>query len=448
VAYVVQNAPDVWSAEPVNFGSTFLSSVTCADAFPDQPCDESLLPAFALEVWGLPVSHPTTDPNNSNFIYQRFERGIMHYSRMTGQTQGLLLGDWLKRVIVGGELPPDLYEDVQGSRFFAQFAPGRPLGLARPAELPETSLALAFRTDAQAAAGTGLLQTTTDLTATAVAGTATSVALTAIAVNAAQVNLQQTQVASTATAAAILTQTALAGVPTATPVPALTPPSLAGCLGDEQMFFVPRRPFIGVKVVIAVTSARRHDARFMRLTGALDTGVVTERQGVSGWIWEWTVIPAVEAFYQFTFHADGLRPCIVSGFNAYVPLGSTPTPTITPSATDTPGPTQTPTNTPTPQPVISSFDPPSGARPRPDGVNVTCNADEVTISGRDFGTAQGTGTVIIGGRRATSVPVWTNSTVVFQLPTGLPPNQTHTIRIITNAGTEARGQYTVGPNCT
>ena len=82
--------------------------MSCADAFPDTDCDSSALPGFALEIWGLPTSQPTSDPVNPDFVYQRFERGIMHFSRATGTTQGLLVGDWLKRIIVGTDLSPDL----------------------------------------------------------------------------------------------------------------------------------------------------------------------------------------------------------------------------------------------------------------------------------------------------------------------------------------------------
>jgi len=46
----------------------------------------------------------------------------------------------------------------------------------------------------------------------------------------------------------------------------------------------------------------------MRLTGAIDPGPVVERVGPLGFIWTWTIVPAVEDFYQWTFYADGLRP--------------------------------------------------------------------------------------------------------------------------------------------
>src|SRR5207302_7833457 len=90
---------------PVNFGQTFSTTVSAQDA-PDAP--ESLLTLFDLDVWGAPTSHPARDPNNNNFIYQRFQRGIMHYDKGCGCTQGLLLADYLKSVMTGENLPTDL----------------------------------------------------------------------------------------------------------------------------------------------------------------------------------------------------------------------------------------------------------------------------------------------------------------------------------------------------
>ena len=153
LAFINLYVPDSWNGLPVNFQSTFLNTVTCADAFGTDACDTSQLPAFALELWGLPTSLPTSDPLNSDFVYQRFQRGIMHFSLTTGQTQGLLLGDWLKRIMIGVDLSPDISPDVRHSRFFAQYAPSQPLALDRPDSLPNTSLAQAFRNDTLVAAG-------------------------------------------------------------------------------------------------------------------------------------------------------------------------------------------------------------------------------------------------------------------------------------------------------
>jgi hypothetical protein len=390
LAFINIYVPDSWNGLNVNFQTTFLNTVTCADAFGGDPCDESELPAFALELWGLPTSLPTSDPLNADFVYQRFQKGVMHFSRATGFTQGLLLGDWLKRIMIGVDLSPDIGTDVRHSRFFAQYAPSRPLALDRPSDLPDTSLAQAFRADTLLAAGQMQIEPTLP---PSVAQTATAVALTATAITATQTAFQgtstptlvagaevgptQTALALTQTAVA-LTATAAVGQFTITPTPASVVSNIpvvnVGCLGDEQLWFTPRKPNIGVHVDISVTSQRHHDARVMRLTGPLDPGPVTERVGPLGFVWTWTIVTIVEDFHQWTFYADGLRPCITSGFNAYVPLGATATPTQTPEATSTPGATSTPTSTVVPVPSISTAT-----------QNGTCGS-VITIVGSNFGS--------------------------------------------------------------
>jgi hypothetical protein len=385
LAFINVYVPDTWNGLPVNFQQTFLNTVTCADAFGSDDCDPNALPTLDLQMWGLPTSLPQSDPLNSDFVYQRFQRGIMHFSRVSGLTQGLLLGDWLKRVMIGVDLSPDLNTEVRQSRFFAQYAPSRPLALDRATDLPNTSLAQAFRADTLAAAGQGLAQAEPTLP-TNVAQTATSVALTSTAVSATQVALTGQQNLLTATALA-LTATASTSntllTPTGTPVGVVSniPVVNVGCLGDEQMWFVPRKPNVGVHVTITVTSQRHHDARAMALGGPLDPGPVVEHLGPLGFEWSWTVIPTVEEFYQWTFYADGLRPCITSGFNASASLGATPTPTETPIPTNTPGTaTPTPTQTSVPAPTINAVS---------NGHSLTCG-QVVTITGNNFGTPPST----------------------------------------------------------
>ena len=41
------------------------------------------------------------DPGNGGFIYQRFQRGIMHFDNATGVTRGILLADYFKGLVVG-----------------------------------------------------------------------------------------------------------------------------------------------------------------------------------------------------------------------------------------------------------------------------------------------------------------------------------------------------------
>jgi IPT/TIG domain-containing protein len=435
LAFVNLYVPDDWNGLPVNFQSTFLGTVTCADAFGTDPCDQSVLPASALELWGLPTSLPTSDAVNPDFIYQRFQRGIMHFSRTSNRTQGLLLGDWLKRIMIGVDLSPDIDAAVRHSRFFAQYAPSRPLALDRPTDLPDSSLAQAFRADTLAAAGQMQPEPTLP---TNVAQTATAVAMTATAITATQVAFQNTGTILTATALA-LTATAAASQATATPTPGTAvssvPVDVSGCRGDEQMWFVPRKPNLGVHVNISVTSQRHHDVRALILSGPLDPGPVTERTSPLGFVWTWTVVPTVEDFYVWTFFADGLRPCISSGFNAFVPLGSSPTPTLTPIATNTPGPTATPT--PQAAPNTTGFTPTSG----------DCGSP-INIFGTNFGTPQSgqqvptSGRVLFGSRDATIVS-WSNGSITI-FPAGGSNSGPYTIIVINSGGSSrAPGQFTL-----
>jgi N-acetylmuramoyl-L-alanine amidase len=147
--FVRAMAPDTFEGEQVNFAKTFFSSVRAEDAYPNGVPDDgdSLLPYFNLEIWGLPTSRPARDPSNPNFIYQRFQRGIMHYDKGCGCTQGLLLADYVKALLTGRNLPADLAEQAKSSKLASQYKPGQPQALARPADLPASDLSNAFRRD-------------------------------------------------------------------------------------------------------------------------------------------------------------------------------------------------------------------------------------------------------------------------------------------------------------
>ena len=148
----VQNprAPDDWEQQPVGFKRRFDSTVTLATAFPEGRGNPSLLPGLNLELWGVPTSLPARDPANSDFVYQRFQRGVMHYDRATGATQGLLLAAYLRAVLTGEELPADLDAQVRGSRLYRQYERARPAALARPDQLPDSDLTNAFEREAPA----------------------------------------------------------------------------------------------------------------------------------------------------------------------------------------------------------------------------------------------------------------------------------------------------------
>jgi N-acetylmuramoyl-L-alanine amidase len=147
--FVRATAPDTFEGEPVNFAKTFFASVRAEDAYPNGVPDggQALLPYFNLEIWGLPTSKPARDPSNANFIYQRFQRGIMHYDKGCGCTQGLLLADYVKALLTGRSVPADLADQAKSSPLFGQFKPGQPQALARPANLPGSDLSNSFRRD-------------------------------------------------------------------------------------------------------------------------------------------------------------------------------------------------------------------------------------------------------------------------------------------------------------
>jgi hypothetical protein len=148
--FVRDNAPDTFQGQPVNFGQTFFTTVSPQQAMTNDP---NLLGLFDLEIWGAPISHPAPDPANANFIYQRFQRGIMHWAAGQG-TRGILLADYVKQIMIGPTLPSnggpnpnlplDLQQQAQGSRFFAQYCPGGTRWLCRPNDMPDSDLTFAF----------------------------------------------------------------------------------------------------------------------------------------------------------------------------------------------------------------------------------------------------------------------------------------------------------------
>ncbi|HLZ10252.1 MAG TPA: hypothetical protein VKT80_16810, partial [Chloroflexota bacterium] len=144
LSYVQRTTPDNWDGLPVNFEQTFTTTVSLPDAFPSGKPQPALLPGINLELWGVPTSSPAVDPNNHNFVYQRFQRGIMHYDKTTGVTQGLLLAEYFKAIITGQNIPADLDAAAQGSRFYRQYDTSKPYWEARPDALPKTDLTFAF----------------------------------------------------------------------------------------------------------------------------------------------------------------------------------------------------------------------------------------------------------------------------------------------------------------
>jgi len=124
-AFIAANVPDTALGQPVNFNMTFNT-------------------LGGLTIWGAPISKPQADPANANFIYQRFQRGIMHF--VVGQgTQSILLADYLKAILMNKDVPPDLAAQSRETRFFNQYCPGSTLWLCRPNDLAGTDLTFAFQ---------------------------------------------------------------------------------------------------------------------------------------------------------------------------------------------------------------------------------------------------------------------------------------------------------------
>jgi hypothetical protein len=142
--FVQRYALDEFAGQPVRFFETFSNQVDLATAFPVGGGNPALLPGFNLELAGSVTSLPLSDPNNGGFIYQRFQRVILHYDASCGCTQPILLADYFKNILMGKNLPPDLEAQANGSRFYAQYDNAAPNGVRRPETLPGTDMRFAF----------------------------------------------------------------------------------------------------------------------------------------------------------------------------------------------------------------------------------------------------------------------------------------------------------------
>jgi hypothetical protein len=138
--FIRDNAPEDFAGQPVRYWTTFVTTVP-PEALAGTP--PQLAPGFNLEIWGSVTSGPMVDPSNAGFIYQRFQRSIMHYRDVCRCTERILLADWFKTVILG-TAPGDLAEDMATSPYINQWRPGAERWLARPSELPTTDLTMAF----------------------------------------------------------------------------------------------------------------------------------------------------------------------------------------------------------------------------------------------------------------------------------------------------------------
>jgi hypothetical protein len=144
LAFVAARAPDAFDGRTVNFLSSFNNTVTMQVAYPQGGGNPSLLPGINLEMWGVPTSGPAYDPNNRNFIYQRFQRGIMHYDAGCNCTQGILLADYLKAILTGQNLPADVDDQARSTQFYRQYDSASPGWVRNPGVLPNTDMTNAF----------------------------------------------------------------------------------------------------------------------------------------------------------------------------------------------------------------------------------------------------------------------------------------------------------------
>jgi hypothetical protein len=141
VEFVNSVAPNEFTGQPVNFARTFNTTVPASPG-----TNPAIVTQLNLEIWGVPTSRPSADPGNAGFVYQRFQRGIMHYRNECRCTEGILVGEYFKAVLTGQNLPGDLRADMQSlnSRFLFQYDPSKPNSVARPNELPNTDMTNAF----------------------------------------------------------------------------------------------------------------------------------------------------------------------------------------------------------------------------------------------------------------------------------------------------------------
>ena len=138
IAFVQQHAPDTWQGRRVNFGQTFFNTIRCEGAGAAS-CSPGVQALLNFEFWGLPLSPPAADPANGDFVYQRFQRGIMHYDARCDCTRGLLLGEHFKAIVTGQNLAADLDEQAKSSPYYRQYDQTRVQGMSRPNDLPRSN---------------------------------------------------------------------------------------------------------------------------------------------------------------------------------------------------------------------------------------------------------------------------------------------------------------------
>jgi hypothetical protein len=358
-AFIQSTAPDQFDNLPVGFYQAFLGTVLAEEALPGGG-EVALLPLFSHEVWGVPVSRPLRDAQNPDMVVQRWERGVMVWSRTSGSVATVPLGEAFKSVLTGEGLGPERTAAASTSQFLMQYAPAAPSGVARPVDLPATVLATAF---SPGSAGVNASQLADANTAAAT----TTPTPPAPAAAAAPPPPPPPPAAAAApppppppppAAAAVPPAPAAAGAPPPPPpagvagvpgAPAAAPPPPVGaapagapvagstdrCYNDEQLTFSPPDPRVGNEMLVAVTSSRPHP--YGRLAGTEKTTFVRERPGQLGTVWEWSVQLSWPGRHEYTFYVDSTIPCkkieitVRQGLFTKTP---TPTKTATPYGWD------------------------------------------------------------------------------------------------------------------
>lgn len=312
-SFVRLNAPNQWEGRPVGFSQAFLDTVRMQDAFPSGDGNPALLPGMALEIWGFPVSRVQRDAQNQNLVYLRWERGVMAWNAGTGKVEPVPLGTLFKAVLTGEGLPPDLMAEVAGSRFYRQYQPSAPDGVAQPGTLPDTRLAGAFSSlvsEGRTVAGDTLPRGGPPAPGETAFGPGVTVR--------AEPNTPVTT--PTPTTSGGFLRPGLPAPAAATPTPTVTPTQVTAaqatptatasvdpCHGDEVISYVPSEPRVGNELLIVVSSARPHP--YPRLSGTERTQFVRERQGQLGYVWEWTVQPTYPGEHEYVFYVDSTLPC-------------------------------------------------------------------------------------------------------------------------------------------
>lgn len=384
--HIAAYVPNEWQSLPVGFWDAYLlpgQLVGEAD-----PIQQALV---GLELLGFPTSEPAADPNNSLFVYLRFQRGVVHFDATTGLAQPLLLADYLKAVITGQNLPPALEAQAAVSRFYGQYTVGLPQWLARPTELSATDLTAAFEPDDPAMAG-----------AAGSAGAQSRVVPAPIPPDALAAPTASGFFASPtpnpfeqfptgiATAASQLNQL----TPSATPIPGT--PHIDG--------IEPGAADVGTDVII-------RGSNFGAEAGhVFFAGKVTTAQ-----VWSDTSI-IVTVPIGATDGSVSVRRADGQFSNS---VGFAPSTTQTPTLTETPSLSPTPSLTPTPAaPVLASIEPYWGIAGR----------DSILLIGTGFGT--NTGIVLMG---AVEAPVsqsggWSETSIVAAVPAQITDNKT--VRVV------------------